>query len=416
MKTIDELFAIYLKEHKGLNRLMEYFKLKYISLGRYSGTVIIKNVSSDESYDLSNLFGKNIKIGDDFKTSFSQLEKKMSFSKYAGFEWDKLFYYYFDEKILSNKIQRYEDNLAKNNFFDSIINENSDKKNIKQIQEILNNPDLYKLLNNKYKRNKNLLRNDLNNIILLLDNIPTMPTALSVYSSLTGNPHYLDLNGHEVNLFLKFLSLMQEVEYPKSTIDRINLLEQINVYIDPISNFVITYKLTGNSILNALNDKNEIVNLNLSNILNLMDNIDTDKKNVYIFENPSILNTLKYLKVPMIITSGMPNISLYKTLDVLQKNGNKLYYNGDFDPEGLLIAQKLKDKYSNLELFGYSEGNYLSSKSHKKVNLSRLSKLKHVNDNELLIIKNMLLKYKQAAYQENNIEQITMFILNNEHK
>lgn len=415
MTTIDEMFAKYLKEQTGLNRLMREFKQKYISLGRYSGTVVLKNVSIDESNALSNLFGRNVRVGDVFKTSFIQLEKNISYSKYAGFSWNKLFYYYFNENIISNKEKKNEEKNLEQQFFKSIIDENKDKKIITIYEELMQNDDLSKMVNNKYKRNRTLLKHDLNNIILLLDNIPSTPTSLSVYSSLTGDPHYLDLGGHNINLFLRVLSLMKNIEYPNSTIDKISLLEQINVYVDPISNFVITYKMVGNNILNELSNKNEVVNLNLSNILSLSSNIDTNPKRVYIFENPSILNSLKDLNAPMIITSGMPNLSLYKLLDVLERNGNKLYYNGDFDPEGLLIAQKLKDKYLNLELFGYNEENYLLNKSDKKISDSRLSKLNLISDDKLVVIKNLLFKHKYASYQENNMDAIKKYILENEN-
>lgn len=415
MTTNDEMFAKYLKEQAGLNRLMREFKQKYISLGRYSGTVVLKNVSADESNALSNLFGRNVRVGDVFKTSFIQLEKNISYSKYAGFSWDKLFYYYFNENIISNKEKKNEEKNLEQQFFKSIIDENKDKKIITIYEELIQNDDLSKMVNNKYKRNSELLKHDLNNIILLLDNITSTPTSLSVYSSLTGDPHYLDLGGHNINLFLRVLSLMKNIEYPNSTIDKISLLEQINVYVDPISNFVITYKIVGNNILNELSNKNEVVNLNLSNILSLSSNIDTNQKRVYIFENPSILNSLKDLNVPMIITSGMPNLSLYKLLDVLERNGNKLYYNGDFDPEGLLIAQKLKDKYLNLELFGYNEENYLLNKSDKKISESRLSKLNLISNDKLVVIKNLLFKHKYASYQENNMDAIKKYILENEN-
>ncbi|MEG0995110.1 MAG: DUF2399 domain-containing protein, partial [Bacilli bacterium] len=75
---------------------------------------------------------------------------------------------------------------------------------------------------------------------------------------------------------------------------------------------------------------------------------------VFIFENPSILNALLQLNVDasVIITSGNPNFVIYEIIEKLILSGNHLYYNGDFDPEGLLIAYKLKEKYyDQLTLF-----------------------------------------------------------------
>ena len=88
-----------------------------------------------------------------------------------------------------------------------------------------------------------------------------------------------------------------------------------------------------------------------------------------------------------------------------------LYYNGDFDPEGLLIAAKLKEKYQDkLELFCYTELDYENCVSKNKVSLSRLNKLSKVDLEDLMVIKNLLVQKGLAAYQENNKERICEFI------
>ena len=86
-------------------------------------------------------------------------------------------------------------------------------------------------------------------------------------------------------------------------------------------------------ILNELNKNNDVVNLNLLNIKNL-DKLSTESKEVYVFENSSMLTSLMNLSVPIIITSGIPNLSLYTILQKLEESNTKIYYNGDFDPGG----------------------------------------------------------------------------------
>ena len=75
----------YFQSHKGFARLFNLLKQKYISLNRFSGTVTVKDVTKEESIDLSNFFGKMVKEGTDFRTSFSKIEKKLKETKYANF-------------------------------------------------------------------------------------------------------------------------------------------------------------------------------------------------------------------------------------------------------------------------------------------------------------------------------------------
>ena len=162
-------------------------------------------------------------------------------------------------------------------------------------------------------------------------------------------------------------------------------------------------------MLNVFEKQNQILNLNLDNIMHL-ENVDTENKKVYIFENPSILNTLKNLNVPIIITSGIPNLAVYSLIKKLEKTGNKLYYNGDFDPEGLLIASKLKETFPNLNLFCYETSNYHDIRTKEKISSSRIKKLDNINIEELRPIKELLIRCRHAVYQENNIESIRKFI------
>ena len=155
--------------------------------------------------------------------------------------------------------------------------------------------------------------------------------------------------------------------------------------------------------------------LNIQNIINT-NSFYTKNNKVYIFENPSILTEIisKNIDVAVIISGGFPNASIYLLIDKLLETNNKLYYNGDFDPEGLLIANKLKEKYQdNLTLFCYDEIDYFTCISKKKISVNRLKKLLKVNVKELMIMKCLLNVNMYSAYQENNKERIFSFINNN---
>lgn len=413
MNDVNNGLANYLKTKKGLTRLMNQLKEKYISLSRFSGTIIVNDISEIESTDISNLLGKKINKGDSLKTSFKEITKKINEGKYNGFDWLELFYVYFDEKVITNlekSTNRKQNEFA---FYKELYEKNKERKYIEVVKKILDQDEtINRIAKQKYNKDKNNLQMEFNNILLLLDNIPLVPTSLAVYSSLTGNPHYLDFNKSTSTLFLRILSKIKNIEYEDKIEVKISILSEINVYTDPISNYVITYKLTGNKILNKLNKNNVVVNLNLLNI-NKINKVSTDNKRVYVFENPSMLTSLMDLNDAIIITSGIPNISLYTLLQKLDESSVKIYYNGDFDPEGLLIAEKLKLRFPSVEMMCYDVIDYNKSKSKEKISNSRLKKLDNINLKELNRIKQELLENKTSAYQEQNIDRIKEYMMKN---
>jgi len=92
---------------------------------------------------------------------------------------------------------------------------------------------------------------------------------------------------------------------------------------------------------------------------------------------------------------------------LLSKSNNTIYYNGDFDPEELLKALKLKQVFPNINLFCYTKEDYLESKSKEVISNSRLHKLNNIDLLELEEIKKCLLLDKNA---EKNIDNIKSFM------
>ena len=45
--------------------------------------------------------------------------------------------------------------------------------------------------------------------------------------------------------------------------------------------------------------------------------------------------------IGIIVTNGNPNLAVFSLINKL--DNHELYYNGDFDPEGLLVADRLKE-------------------------------------------------------------------------
>lgn len=410
-------YTKYFKNQKGFERFIDKLYLKYKSLSKFSGTIKLDNISQEESSSLGRFFGENYDVGISVNISIKRFISIMENSKYNDFDINTLVEEYLNIKLITNKEKKENLKNEEDIFYKSIIKNNKDIGFIWLNDVITFKKNPYKLLSQRYNKDKYLLKKELINIITLINNLPKKKMLLSIFSSqFTKDPHYLDIDNNHSTIFFYALSYIDKCVFPSTRSDKIKLLSKYNIEIDNISNFAITYNLLSNKqYINMFADNKETLILNIQNIINI-DYLTAKNKQVFIIENPSILTEIiaNSINASVIIADGFPNTSVHLLIEKLIESGNKVYYNGDFDPEGLLIASKLKERYlNNLVLFCYNEIDYNNCISKKIISETRLKKLTKIKTNELTNIKNLLLKNKYSAYQENNKERIINFIKNN---
>lgn len=410
-------YTKYFKSNSSYDRFINKLYEKYKSLGKFSGNIKLDNLDEEEAKVLSSFFASSYKKGDNIVISIKKFISIMNNSKYEDFDINTLVSEYLEVELITNKEDKDSFKKEEELFYKSIISNNNDVGE-KWLLDIVNyKKQPYNLIHKRYNKNKDSLKIELTNVIKLINNLPSDKMLLSIYSSLyTEDPHYLDLDNNHSTLFFYALSYIDNSDYPTSREDKIKLLSKYNIEIDNISNFVITYGLISNrEEINMFTKNKETLILNIQNIVNTLW-LDTNKKRVFVFENPSILSEIiaSNMEEAIIISGGFPNTSVYLLIDKLIENGNIIYYNGDFDPEGLIIADNLKKRYKdNLILFCYEDIDYENCISNKIISKNRISKLLKVNRKELIVIKNLLLENKKAGYQENNKERIMEFMRSN---
>lgn len=397
----------YFKDPK-LQVLFNVLKDKYIKTSRLAGTITLNVTNAEEASKVSRLIGQNIKVNTPTIVKIKNIEKSLSNTKF-----DKLSLL----EILEYLYPNIQTNQARNNQ-KKLVQE----QKLLEFQKFYNQMNISKWFNMSleekefYNKTNHLLQNNktlMYNIIIALEELQKSNKCqnLSVFSSvISGSPHYFDLDSSNSSNFLWYLSKYLNQEYEKNRASKIELLNSVGLYVDTYSNFVITYNFLGEEYLNELHKRQETVILSLDNISKLT-NIYAKNKKVIILENPSLLSQIINLKTDnaFIISSGNPNIAVYQLMDKLKDH--HFYYNGDFDPEGLLIANKLKSKYSkNLTLFGYNANNFNKSLSNNYISESRLKKLSKITSPELEEIKMLLLKTEKSGYQEKIIQEIIAYI------
>lgn len=408
-------YTKYFIEQKGFDRFINKLYDKYKSLSRFSGNIKLTNLTEEESLALSRFFGVNYRVGENITIQIKKFQNIMNNSKYSDFNINILVEEYLGINLITKKEEKSSLDNEELSFYQEIINNQNSMGSKWLFDVVFLKLVPYKLIHQRYYKNKTSLKKELINIIRLIDNLPVnSKVLLPIYSGInTGDPHYLDFDNNHSNLFFHALSYLNKVDYPNTREEKIKLLSINNIEIDNLTNSVITYNLLSNKeYINMFSKNKESLILNIQNIINTKI-FDTKSKKVFIFENPSILTEIisKNIDASIIISSGFPNMSVYLLIDKLIMSGNIIYYNGDFDPEGLLIASRLKERYTdNLILFCYDKIDYNNSLSNKKISDKRLNKLSKVNFSELSEIKQLILKNKSCSYQENNKDRIIDFI------
>ena len=412
-KIYREIFKNVMKKYKQYSKITGYFNI---------------NPKNNEEMDILASFDTNVYNNKKAKIKSKDVEKLFT-KKLKNFDFLQLLSVVTKEELITNKQVR---EILVNNeveFFSTLIKfcENGIGKEwiIAALQKKLYGyPSIKKL----YKKaldesNINYLKEDLIKCINAINNLPYLENkyeSLAIFSARhTKDPHFFDKDSIYGKLLINALVYKDSQGVNKNEINNIDKLNKLyyrfGLLKDEISNSTCIYKLTGElegNRIDFLNMINEPFNISLSNIQKL-DHITCKNNRVFIFENPAVFQSIIQdtdIDESIICTSGQLNLSSYMLLNKI-KNLDKIYYAGDFDPEGLQIADKLKDLYKDkVEFMLYDEKYYEKIISDKELDLKRIGKLKSIKDKDLKYICDSLRKYKKAAYQELLIDEYKQYI------
>ena len=96
---------------------------------------------------------------------------------------------------------------------------------------------------------------------------------------------------------------------------------------------------------------------------------------------------------------------------MLAGSGCRIRYSGDFDPEGIQIADRLVLRNKNIRPWRMSPEDYNSIEKSETINEKRLKMLENISDSELKNTAGLILSSKKSAYQELLTETLRKDIL-----
>lgn len=259
-----------------------------------------------------------------------------------------------------------------------------------------------------------------------LQKLPTTYTRLPVFAyQQTGNPHVFDDNQPAGILLLQMLTALsttEQVEQQLASIERKNLiLDEFYLLKDDINNDVAVRGLLAANETAIVNQMWEAAcqqgcswNIPLKEVLRMATIYPDTGAKVLIVENSGVYSVLldALPKIPMVCSSGQFTYAVWKLLRKLTASNTQLFYVGDMDPEGLVMAQQLVQVFpEHCQTIAMNHANYQTAAKESLVSETRLKQLRLMKDPQLKRIANQIRETKQIALQEGFIEELIWEVL-----
>lgn len=416
---MNEEFCQYLSDNE-FSEFMQLWKKQYEKYGTCKGSIdLVLNDSNREC--ISGLMGKDYYGVDCVHITFRQLQKAMLNTKYENCDFNEVLKMYFNQRVLTNKYRQEQEQIRVQNIFKQFFKQEG--KSQQWIYNTYTNRDsVYIRIVQASKENEQKCINTVCVVMKALNHLPMWENKkenISIFASYhTKNPHAFDKNTFAYYLMMHGIVYFLKVGFPKTNLEQNEILYRAGLYQDGISNYCSVARLQAFNENNqphlgwtGFYDSYEALNVNMDNLLHI--HFITCCDRVYIVENPSVFQALlkkikkeKIEKIGLVCTNGQLNYSAYLLLDILVNSNIEIYYSGDMDPEGLLIADKIKQRYPSIKLWCYDVRQYEISKSKEQATDQRMHMLDALKDETLIRIGKCISENKnRVGYQENMIEE-----------
>jgi len=404
----DKACAAYLKKHE-TSRIMKSMRSKYCSYGEVKGHITLTQPTTGERDFLQGLLKKNQPPAKSLRVSLKQFEAGFIGTIFEGVTLEGLIEAYFEEALVSKLEAVDRLKLDKDFLYQSIQSQVHDASLLNWFYNGLFDVthSAYKLINSlKSSLSMQTLMMELSAVIDCLAEHEEGISLPMLSGLATGNPHALDRNMPLRKMLIYYYSDRYAILPPHTTQGVQTLFERMALYVDEIPRSLLTFGIEARGADEGVfgwlsfylrGEPLTVATLNIKQVKRL-EAISTD---VRLYENPSAF--YRGIRVnpdnAAVCLSGQPHLMAYTFLELLADKHN-LSYSGDFDPEGLLIANRLKIRFPKLDLSFFSTANYQQSLSNELISERRLKQLNQLTNPLLKAIADEMKVSQCAGYEE----------------
>ena len=466
----------YFREHAVLGRLLDGFREKYLSYGRFGGSIVLEDLSAEDIEALEGFFQTGFHGRKQVSITASKFQKALASSRFSEITPESLLKAYTGEPLRGKKELEEErkkrmetvfdqaEEFWKNTLAESWVRDLHRDPSVRKrfFQKSLELSDRYKTLLSEeapwtakenvdtvdrkgdqktpvldrnieqwvrqYDFFENQSEEETSTVFTLIFGgtvIEEFPCREQKYEFLpvfaariSGDPHYFDQGTTGGNLLYQLAQWMNrdsEGDAARSRIffslSRQRICLKAGILQGDSSNYAMLYGVgarrkdgKAHRGMDGFLQEQEMVQIPL-HVIEGWASVSCPDHRIWVVENPSVYSFLcsqsegRYACMCM---NGQPRLSSLRVLDLLAVSGVSVYYAGDFDPEGLLIAQKLKQYYAGEFHYWHMDAEDCRA-AMSAVNLSetRLKSLSKISDPLLRPAADVILKRGCAGYQEN---------------
>ncbi|WP_106496596.1 TIGR02679 family protein [Lentibacillus sp. Marseille-P4043] len=415
MRNDIQQATAFFKSEKAYQSLFEQFRKKYESLGRIGGTIPVRLFSRNELEVIGRFFGMSAdKLEAKKSISVVAFEQQLQDTRFQGVSLKQLLDTYFGEVVISKKQlkQNKEEKLH------TLLCSLKEKYPVMTfwLDHLSGSPVEGRWILRIAEDDPHQFSQLIGVLATALDSLPATAERLPMFSQrITADPHAFDLHTDLGKMLLHVLAIKMngEISVPSSTEAVNELLKNYHIYRDDLLNFVTCagfYAETRGAVhpvWQAAVDYHTVQNIPLRELTSVDRVYPAKGSDVWIVENSGVCSTLLDYKPDMTIicTNGQFKLAALMLMDLLVEEGCTLHYAGDFDPEGLGMAQRLLDRYPNhAKLWRMNLAAYQKTAPVKELTAERLEKLHGITNDELSLVADEMRILGKAGYQEALVE------------
>lgn len=414
-----EQIALLLKNEAGFKRIMEHLLDKYESYGEHRGKIVLHDASTMECEALNSFVSpKNFFKPPELSLKVSDFERAISESPYPNATLKAVLEAYFNKPIVTSS----ERNQRSRSLYEKFVCHISEKFEGTYCDEWLK--VMFDSKQYGYSSVLNEYKDDVSSAEALLSNVCCAVNARSdcnfeliqlavLGADITGDSHWFDSDRTGGRLFLNAITFFFHEAEGYMPDNRQMLYDFFGIETNGISGTATVFSISffdgsdnphpGFEEFNRRREPVTISEINLRKIQYAR----SANKIVYAVENPSVFAVLtEYIpkeSCGLICTFGQIRTVVARLIELLIAGDCVIYYAGDFDPEGLQIADKLMATHENGSVIPWrmSMQDYMELQKNKEIiSDRRLSILNTIQTPCLKKTAEAILNEKHAAYQE----------------
>lgn len=432
LNKLEECVA-YFHEKNEFKRVFSLMRKKWKKYGRIAGRIVLDNPSPKERVALEGFFAEEFS-DNPIRFSMVQFDAALSQTRFQGVELEALLYAYFDEKLVTNKQEKRKKQEDKKEFFQRILHwaidtYGEESNSVIWLTAVVYDKKYgYHLIQREYEIDSDRIFCQMQQICHAIEFVAkNRGIRLAVLGAeITKNPHEYDKNTACGKILIQAFSYLSGGMPCKAAEEILTLYYTVGIKPDDISSFTVAYgihlytKDGEHPAYRGFIENGESYMLTLAN-LGRVERAKTREKKVYVVENQMVFShlcdKLEGREYALICTSGQLKTASLMLLDMLIKEGCTIFYSGDFDPEGIEIAQKVLTRGGNLaKLWRMSRKDYEQCLSEEEINEARMHRLDKISLLCLQEIKLFMQEVKRAGYQERVIDGMLRDICGDENE